>query len=93
MHASYINCIKHNTRGLDKYLTDMPNLLWWLQYLPAVLSGWYSSWGSKKHVSTCSPVSSSTSVWNFSMGWAWFSDSHTAFRFKFVNENGRYCSL
>lgn len=42
---------------------------------------------------TFSPVFSSSSVWNFSMGWDWFSASHRAFRFRFVRANGRFCSL
>jgi hypothetical protein len=92
-HTRYITCTKLTVKVLHIDPRNKPNFSSWLQYLPAVFSGWYSSWGRRKHVSTCSPVSSSRSVWNFSMGWAWFSDSHTAFRFKLVNENGRYCSL
>ena len=61
-------------------------------YVP-ICSCWYSSCGRRKQVSTCSPVLSSMSVWNVSMGWAWFSDNQMAFRFKLVNENGKNWSL
>ena len=56
-------------------------------------SFWYSSWGSRKQVSTCSPVTSSISVWNVSIGWAWFSESQMAFRFRLVSDKGRYWRL
>ena len=44
-------------------------------------------------MSTCSPVTSSISVWNVSIGWAWFSDSQMAFRFRLVSDKGRYWRL
>lgn len=42
---------------------------------------------------TFSPVFSSSSVWNFSMGWDWFSASHKAFRLRFVKAKGKFWSL
>lgn len=62
-----------------------------LKHLPAVI-GWYSSCGNRKHVNTCSPVRSSVSGWNVNNGWAWFSDSQTAFSCRFTSEYGRLCS-
>ena len=44
-------------------------------------------------MSTFSPVWASSSVWNRSMGCAWFSASHRAFRLRCVSANGRLCSL
>lgn len=41
---------------------------------------------------TCSPVTSSVSGWNVRRGCAWFSDSHTAFSWRFTNEYGKYCN-
>ena len=63
-----------------------------LQILP-MLSVWKACWGRRKHVSTFWPVRSSKSVWNFSIGWAWFSDNQSALRFKLVTVMGRYSSL
>lgn len=42
---------------------------------------------------TFSPVFSSSSVWNFSMGWDWFSANHKAFRLRLVRAKGKCCSL
>lgn len=44
-------------------------------------------------MSTFSPVFSSSSVWNFSIGCDWFSVSHRAFRLRLVRAKGRYCNL
>lgn len=44
-------------------------------------------------MSTFSPVWASSSVWNRSMGCAWFSASHRALRLRCVSANGRLCSL
>lgn len=44
-------------------------------------------------MSTFSPVWVSSSVWNRSMGCAWFSASHKAFRLRCVSAKGRLCRL
>ena len=44
-------------------------------------------------MSTFSPGWASSSVWNRSMGCAWFSASHKAFRLRCVSANGRLCRL
>lgn len=44
-------------------------------------------------MSTFSPVWASSSVWKRSMGCAWFSASHSAFRLRCVSANGRLRSL
>ena len=58
-----------------------------------MLSVWKACWGRRKQVSTFWPVRSSKSVWNFNIGWAWFSDNQRAFRFRLVTVIGRYSNL
>jgi len=57
------------------------------------LSVWQAICGSRKHVRTFSPVSSSMSVWNLSSGCAWFSDSQIALRLHVPRLRGRWRSL
>lgn len=44
-------------------------------------------------MSTFSPVFSSSSVWNFSIGCDWFSVSQRAFKLRLVRAKGRCCNL
>lgn len=58
-----------------------------------MLSVWYASCGKRKQVNTFAPVSSSSSSWNWSMGWVWFSDNQMALRLQRPRVTGRWCNL
>lgn len=80
-------CLSNSQNWEDEVLA--PNCL---PYLP-MLSVWKACWGRRKQVSTFWPVRSSKSVWNFTIGWAWFSDNHNALRFRLATVKGKYSNL
>lgn len=74
--------------GYTKHLSIIFQLI---KMLP--LSGSHGCWGSSTQVSTLSPVSGSSSVWNVRRGCDWFSDSHNAFSRSVVSDRGKWWSL